>query len=46
MGLRECGSRVPTHLVGIEGFDLGRNGIKIPTDIVREEAGCEDSQRG
>lgn len=31
-----------THLVCIERFDLGSNGIKIPTDIVGEKAGCED----
>lgn len=28
-----------THLVRKEGFDLGGNGIKIPADVVGQEAG-------
>lgn len=34
-----------THLVWKESFDLSSNGIKIPTDIVRQEAGCKDRKR-
>lgn len=37
----EC---VPTHLVCIESFDLGGNGIKIPTDIVWKKTGCKDTE--
>lgn len=41
----ECES-CSTHLVWKESFDLGSNGIKIPTDKVGEEAGCKDRKRG
>lgn len=34
-----------THLVCIKSLDLSSNGIKIPADIVRQEAGYEDRMR-